>query len=120
MSTQAFQAQGNTVTFSATSTQSSTVQVPASNSIGSCNYKIQNTGPNTVFWVASASLQNSNGTLSAPSVTVGIPAIGTPANGVPLQSGASQTITAAPNCWFTVICASTQTATVYVTPGEGK
>ncbi len=116
MSNQAFQSQGNTVVLTPTSTQVGPTQVQG---ISSSSYKIQNVGPNTAFYVASAGVIL-NGVSTAPAVTVTIPVFGTPANGIPIQSGATQVITAPPNCWFSAICASTQSATVYITPGEGK
>lgn len=116
MSNQAFQSQGNTVALAPTSSQVGPTQVPG---LGSSSYKIQNVGPNTAFFVASSGVFN-NGVMQAPSVTVTIPVSGTPANGIPIQSGATQVITAPPNCWFSAICASTQSATLYITPGEGK
>lgn len=110
MSIQAFQTQGNTVAFSVTATIHASVKV-SSVPTGSSSYMIFNAGPDTVF-VDMAST-------SAAAVAV-IPTDGTPASGMPIPSGGLVYWVGPPDAYFSMICASTKTATVYVTPGDGK
>ena len=48
-----------------------------------------------------------------------IPTSGTPANGIWLGGNSSQTFTFKAGAWISVIAASGQTSTVYITPGTG-
>lgn len=106
----AFQPQGNTVALSVTTSSHNAVNVPGLNNNASMQYEITNTGPNPAFVVA--------GPNSGVAAAV-IPTDGTPANGWVIMNGQRKVITTYANAWFTAICASTQSATLYITPGDG-
>jgi len=103
-----FSSQGNTVCLSVTSSAHTAVQV-TSNSNGSFEYLITNTSSNPVFIAV--------GTTS--SVTATLPVDGTPGNSFPLPPNWTSSIAGPPNAYFSAICAASQTATVYITPGDG-
>ena len=108
MSINAFASTGNTVCLSVTTSAHTPVQVAGGNNGSSC-YMIYNAGPNTAFLVGAASATNAV-----------IPTDGTPANGMPIPSGSVLYWTDAPAAYWSAICAATQSATVYITPGDGK
>lgn len=69
-----------------------------------------NAGTKTVFLAWGA----------AVSVVAAIPVVGTPANGTPIAAGAIMTLSFPPNAYFAAVCASGETSTLYITPGEGN
>lgn len=111
MSSNAFAPQPtNTAALSVTSTSTSApIQVK-----GALNNATQrllyNAGPNDCFlaWGPTSTL------------TAAIPVAGTPANGTPIPSGAILALSFPPNAYFAAVCATAQTATLYITPGEGN
>lgn len=102
-----FTPQANTFAIAVTSTASTPVQLLGTGN-GSNRYRVVNVGPNTAF----IAFGNS-------AVVAVAPVAGTPANGVPSLSGTVETFGAAPNTYVSLICAATQTAIVYFTPGDG-
>lgn len=111
MSSNAFSPQPtNTAALSVTST-STVAPIQVKGALNNATQRlIYNAGPNDCFlaWSASSTL------------TAAIPAAGTPANGVPIPAGAIMTLSFPPNAYFAAVCASTKTATLYITPGEGN
>lgn len=111
MSSNAFAPQPtNTVAFAGTSTSTATpLQVK-----GALNNATQrlvyNKGPNNAFLAWGKD----------NTVVAAIPVAGTPANGVPIAAGAVYTLSYPPNAFFAVVCAATETCTLYITPGEGN
>jgi hypothetical protein len=110
----AFTPFGNTVCLSVVTTSHTPVQVAGTGS-SAVNYRIYNAGTNTAFILASMP-QTGN---VAPSMTVTIPTDGTPGNGIPVVAGATVTLNLPPNAYFSAICANAQSATIYITPGDG-
>lgn len=57
----------------------------------------------------------------APGAVAAAPTVGTPANGVPVAQGSTQTFTLPPGTTVIgIITAAGTTTTVYITPGEGE
>ena len=103
----AFNAQGQTVSFTAANTAPATVQCTSYS--GAANqYRILNAGTVTVFLGAGqdAATANTNATSTFPS------------NTIPLLAGTDEILSFVPNAYFTGITAS-GTATIYITPGSG-
>ena len=101
-------ATGNTVALTVSTSAHTPVQVSGGTGGSSC-YMVYNSGPNTAFLVGAATAANAV-----------IPTDGTPANGIPIPSATVLYWTSAPNAYWSAICAATQSATVYITPGDGK
>jgi hypothetical protein len=122
MSSNAFAPSGLTSLISATSTASAAQQVnqlAGSPLLNLNNYVLTNLGPNTIYVaIANGTSDVSNGTPS-PALVATIPVAGTPANGYPVLAGSKESITATAGAWFSAVCASTQTATLLITQGEG-
>jgi len=110
---------GNTVALSVTTSSHTPVQVTPSAALAVFQYSIQNIGPNPAFVVMAAPITNGGGIQSAPSLTAAIPTDGTSANGWVIQNGQRMVVTGPPNAYFAAICAATQSATLYITPGDG-
>lgn len=111
MSANAFSPHGNSAALSVTST-STTTPIQVKGDLNNATQRlIYNAGPNDCFLVAKAA--------SADAVAVA-PVAGTPANGIPIAAGAVLTLSFPPNSYFAAICASTKTATLYITPGEAN
>ncbi len=108
MSANAFTPQGNTAAIDVTDTASTGVQAPSSPQ-GQSGALVYNAGPNTAFLAAGAS-----------NVAAVAPIDGTPANGQPIPGGAIMALTFPPNAYFSAICAAGETATIYITRGEGN
>ena len=115
----AFIPMGNTVCLTVSTSSHTPVQVTPSSALAVFQYSIQNVGPNTAFVTMAAPVTNGGGIQSAPSLTAVIPTDGTPANGWAIQSGQRMVVTGPPNAYFAAICAATQSATLYITPGDG-
>ena len=108
MTTQAFNQQGNTQTFTAAVTPPSPVQVTSST--GAANqYRVINTGQVTVFMGVgtTSALATTNATSTMPS------------RAIPLLPGTDEILTFTPDAYFTGMTASS-TAVVYITPGTGS
>lgn len=71
---------------------------------------ISNLGSKTVFLASGA----------ASTLVAVAPVAGTPANGTPIAAGAIMVFSFPPNAYFAAICASGETSTLYITPGEGN
>ncbi len=56
----------------------------------------------------------------AADVVAAIAVAGTPANGIPVPTGAVMTLSFPPNTYFAAVCKSGKTAKLYITPGEGN
>lgn len=110
MSSNAFAPQPtNTAALSVTATSTST-PIQVKGALNNATQRlIYNAGPNDCFLASSASA----------SFTAAIPVAGTPANGTPVPAGAVLVLSYPPNNYFAGVCASAQTATLYITPGEG-
>ena len=107
MGINAFTKTGNTVTFTASSTPPSPVQV-TNTTIGGNQYRIINAGNVTVFLgygttAAEATAASANVTSSGAAF--------------PLLAGTDEILTFVPNAYFTGT--STANATIYITPGDG-
>ena len=114
MSANAFAPQQNlTVMLGVTATSTSTpLQVKAAQAQGSMTQRLfYNAGPNTCFLVGAAT--------AALAVAVA-PTAGSPQLGVPIGAGAHMVLSFPPNTFFAAICAAAQTASLYITPGEGN
>jgi hypothetical protein len=107
MGINAFTKTGNTVTFTASSTPPTPVQV-TNTTIGGNQYRIINAGNVTVFlgYGTTATAANS----AAAEVT-------TSGEAFPLLSGTDEILTFVPNAYFTGY--SSANAVVYITPGDG-
>jgi len=101
---------GNTVVISATTTATSPVQVPSS-TLGGNQYRIINSGTITVILGYGA-----NSALAAAGAAT-IPTT-SQSNCLPLLPGTDEIITFVPNAYFSAN-ATTGTATLYITPGDG-
>jgi hypothetical protein len=100
---------GNTVVISATTTASTPVQVPSS-TLGGNQYRIINSGTVTVILgYGMTSAQASSGAV-VPTTTQN--------NCLPLLPGTDEIITFVPNAYFSAN-ATSSTATIYITPGDG-
>lgn len=122
MSMQPFTPQGNTVAITVTAASSTAVQVPnvQGSGLGSGNYLLTNIGTQTVHMAFTAARQSDQSlTTAGTAVAAVIPVPGTPANGVPLLAGTSQTMTLPPGAWITTIAAAVG-STLYITPGDGQ
>jgi hypothetical protein len=108
MSINAFNPQGNTVTFTANVAAPTAVQAP-SNGPQVNGYRVINSGNVTVFLGVGA-----NTTVSANNATT----ITTNAASIPLLAGTDEILIFPPASYFTGVTAS-GTAVVYITPGEG-
>lgn len=107
MGINAFTKTGNTVTFTASSTPPTPVQV-TNTTIGGNQYRIINAGNVTVFL--------GYGTTAA-SATASAAEVTTTGEAFPLLSGTDEILTFVPNAYFTGYSASN--AVVYITPGDG-
>ena len=113
MGLQAFNAQGNTVTFTAATVAPTAVQA-LSATLGANQYRIINTGNVTVFVAAgiNAAAANINGgSLVTPS--------GNGAASIPIPANSVAVLSFAPNYFFTGQTVS-GTAVIYLTPGDGR
>jgi hypothetical protein len=108
MSTNAFTPLGNTVTFTASTTAPSAVQV-LSTTLGGNQYRILNAGSSTVF----LGIGNTSANASANAVVVS-----STGSAYPLLPGTDEILTFAPNWYFTGITSS-GTSQIYITPGDG-
>lgn len=108
MSINAFNPQGNTVTFTANVAAPTAVQAP---SVGAATdaYRIINAGNVTVFMGV-----GSNATVANTNATT----ITTNAAAIPLLAGTDEILIFPPSSYFTGVTAS-GAAVVYITPGEG-
>ena len=108
MGIQAFTKTGNTVTFTASTSAPTAVQA-VSTTLGGNQYRVINAGTVTVFlgYGTTASDASNNATV----VTSTGPAY-------PLLAGTDEILTFQPNAYFTGITSS-NTAAVYITPGDG-
>lgn len=116
MSQNAFSIGGNTICLSVTSSAHSSVQTKGGNDTQPCNYVLTNSSSSIgEVFVAYAAPGNSG----TPTITPTIPVEGTSGNGYVIEPGATHTLTGPPNAFWSAICASGKTATLYITPGEG-
>lgn len=74
-------------------------------------HMLYNQGPNDCFV--------SHSIISANAVAVK-PVAGTPSAGFPVAVGAILILTFPPDTYFAAICATAQTAALFITPGEGN
>jgi len=100
---------GNTVVISATTTASTPVQVPSS-TLGGNQYRIINSGSVTVILGYGANSTAAQSGAVVPTSTQN--------NCLPLLPGTDEIITFVPNAYFSAN-ATTGTATLYITPGDG-
>ena len=100
---------GNTVVISATTTATTPVQV-ISATLGGNQYRIINSGAVTVIL--------GYGQTSALASSGAVVPTTTQSNCLPLLPGTDEIITFVPNAYFSVN-ATTSTATIYITPGDG-
>jgi len=108
MTTQAFNQQGNTQTFTAAVTPPAPVQVVSST--GAANqYRVINAGLYLVFLGV--------GTTAALAITNATSTL--PARAIPLLPGTDEILTFTPDAYFTGATAS-NTAVIYITPGTGS
>lgn len=105
----AFEVQGNTVTFTADATQPTGVQAPSSNDVRSPQVMLTNAGTVDVFvgWGSTSDAAKANAILPTS----------TSRFGYYLLSKTQVVISAPPEAFFTGVSASA--AIVYVTPGAG-
>jgi len=108
MSTNAFTPLGNTVTFTASTTAPSAVQV-SSTTLGGNQYRILNAGSSTVF----LGIGNTAANATANAVIVS-----STGSAYPLLPGTDEILTFAPNWYFTGIT-SNGASQVFITPGDG-
>jgi hypothetical protein len=110
MSTQAFTPTGNTVTFTGVITTPPTPVQAVSSTLGGNQYRILNSGSVTVFLGigSTSAAATSNATV-----------VSTTAPAIPLLAGTDEILTFSPNAYFTGITSS-NTAVVYITPGDGQ
>jgi hypothetical protein len=108
MGVQAFSPMGNTVVLTAATTAPTPVQAVASG-LGANQYRIVNDSQYTAFigFATTAAQANTNAQV-----------ITTTAFCLPLLGGTDEILTFLPNAYFTAITAS-NTATIYITPGDG-
>ena len=104
-----FTPSGNTVTFTAATSAPTPVQVPSS-TLGGNQYRVLNAGSVVVF--LGFGNTSTNATSNATVIT-------TTGGSMPLLPGTDEILTFVPNAYFTGITAS-NTATIYVTPGDGS
>jgi Flp pilus assembly protein TadG len=105
----AFMPLGNTALLAVTSTTTTTpIQVLPTNGQPS-QHCVYNAGPNDCYIVSG------NSTVAAVA-----PAAGTPGNGMPIAAGAIMTLTFPAYNYFAAITDSGNTASLYITPGEGN
>lgn len=102
----AFQPQGNSYAISVTTSASAAIQAPGL--AGGSNYLISNATTQGVFIAF------------GPTSTVAAvaPTAGSPANGIWLQGGSTQSFTFGTGSWFSAI-APTGVSTLYITNGDG-
>jgi len=91
---------GLTLSVTSTSSNGQLSAVPASS--GALQARVYNSGPNTAFVQFGA-----DNTVTAT------------ANKMPIPAGNTEVFSVGNALWVAAICASTQTATLYVTPGRG-
>jgi len=108
MGVNAFNACGNTVVFSATTSAPTPVQA-VSTTLGGNQYRVLNSGTVTVFMGIGTSSANATSNAAVVSST---------GAAIPLLSGTDEIMTFPPNAYFTGITSS-GTAVVYITPGDG-
>lgn len=110
MSANAFAPQPtNTAALSVTST-STVTPIQVKGTLNNATQRlIYNKGPNDCYlaWGPTSTL------------TAAIPAAGTPANGTPIPAKAIMVLSYPPNAYFAAVCAATETATLFISPGEG-
>lgn len=113
---QSFRPQGNTVRIDVTSTPSTPIKIqdhtagPISEQV-----RVVNAGPNTAYIVFGSAAADSTGS----SIVAAIPAVGTPANAYPMLSGTIETFSYNPQGYIAAVTAGSDTAALYITPGEG-
>ncbi len=99
---------GNTVVITASNPAPTPVQVP-STTLGGNQYRIINTGTNTVFLgFGSTAAQATSGAVAPTS---------SQSNCLPILPGTDEIITFAPNAYFTGN--ATANTVIYITPGDG-
>jgi len=108
MSINAFNAQGNTVTFTANASAPTAVQCAAPGAQTDA-YRIINSGNVTVFLGV--------GDTAANATNNAVTFSGNVAPCVPLLAGTDEILIFRPNAYFTGVAASA--AIIYITPGEG-
>jgi hypothetical protein len=107
MGINAFTKTGNTVTFTASATAPTPVQV-TNTTIGGNQYRIINAGTTVVF--LGYGVDSATATNNSANVTTNGAAF-------PLLPGTDEILTFVPNAYFTGT--STANATIYITPGDG-
>ena len=109
MSSNAFAPHGNTAVIDATSTSTATPIQVKGDIANATQRLITNKGPNDAYlaWGMDTTL------------VCAIPTAGTPANGLIIEAGAIISLSYPPNASFAAVCASGQTAKLFITPGEG-
>ena len=105
----AFNPQGNTITFLAATSAPSPVQV-LGDSTSAPQYRVVNAGSSLVFLGYGR---------SAAQATAAAIVVATSGAAMPLLPGTVEVFTIIPNTWFTGITAS-GTSQVYITPGLGS
>lgn len=109
MSANAFSPQPlNSLAIACTSTSSTPSQKKGTINNGTQRL-IYNAGPNDA-WLASG---------PTSTLTAAVPTAGVPANGVAIPAGAILTLTYPIDAYFAAICKAGETATIYMTSGEG-
>lgn len=110
MSSNAFSPQPlNSACISCSQTKSTPIQVKGALN-NATQRMIYNAGPNAVFFAWG----------SDNTITPAIPVAGTPKNGIIVLAGAVVVESIPPNAWFSAICATGETGSLYLTPGEGN
>ncbi len=109
-----FDQSGNTVLFTAEDDTSTAIKITSSPS--GTQYRIYNSGDNTIFYTFGTSKTEAEGFMEIPT--------GTGSNAkrsIPLPSGSIEIVTAPSNAYFIAKVSSGESAcNVYVTPGVAK
>lgn len=111
MSTQAFSPRGKTYELDVTDSAHSAVQILGAPT-NQTTYQLVNAGASTCFVAFGPTSTSASVTPSAPTNT-------TPGYGVPIVSGEIVTYNGIPNAWFSAICASGLSTSLFITAGEG-
>jgi len=104
-----FTPSGNTVTFVADTTAPSAVQA-VSETLGGNQYRVINAGSVTAFLGYGATAADANAAAVAVSSSQ---------KAIPLLAGTDEIITFLPNAYFTGVTSS-NTAVIFITPGDGS
>lgn len=103
-------AQGLTAVLAVTATSTATpIQVKGKNN-NATSRLFFNAGPNNC-WIV--------GTKATGDAVAVKPVAGTPSYGIPVPNGAIFVMAFPPDTYFAAICSGGETATLYITPGEG-